>query len=123
MFFRNSLFSILIQINKIPISDPRKGWHTMPQDFEALGRYVDAENRVKGLIDERDKIITQLNLSTQSFGRNSIMGGYVKTYNVLRAKDLIENISKLEEEINSAISEMNANAQKCGKPTLRISES
>jgi hypothetical protein len=94
----------------------------MPQDFEALGRYVDAENRVKKLVDERDKIITQLNLSTQSFGKNSIMGGYIKMFDVLRAKNLIEDISKLEEEINSAVSEMNANAQKCDKPTLRISD-
>ncbi len=94
----------------------------MTQDFEALGRYTDAESRMNKAIEERDRIINQLNLSTRSFGKNSIIGGYIKPFNVLWAKSFLEDISKLEEEINSAVSEMNANASKCGKPTVRISE-
>jgi hypothetical protein len=120
--FRNPFIAITIMINKNPIPNPEKGFFKMTQDFEALGRYTDAENRMRKAVEERDKIINQLNLSTQSFGKNSIMGGYIKPYNVLRAKNFLEDISKLEEEINSDVSEMNANASKCGKSTVRISD-
>jgi hypothetical protein len=121
--FENPLFTITIVINHIPNFTSQKGLHTMTKDFEALGRYTDSETRLNTIVEEREKIISQLLLYSQGFSKKSVIGGYVRPYNVLKAKAFIDDISRLEEEINSAISDMNANALKCEKPTIRYSES
>jgi len=77
--------------------------------------------KLSSLVFERNEVIMQLQKLTSVAIGMSISAGVVLVFNVVKAQELIGKISKLEEEINSIISEINTNATKCGKSTIRTS--
>jgi len=86
-----------------------------------FGRYTEASSKLSSLVFERNEVIMQLQKLTSVAIGMSISAGVVLVFNVVKAQELIGKISKLEEEINSIISEINTNATKCGKSTIRTS--
>ena len=93
----------------------------MAQADEALKRYTSAYDRLTKAITERHKLVSRLEGLSLSVKVEAIQGGYVKLFNAPRAQGLINEISKLEEEISSAVVDMNAHAALSRKPTIRTS--
>jgi len=115
---RSIVVIVLPDDQTIPTSE--KGFSEMT-DYDALGRYTEASSKLSSLLYERNEVIMQLQKLTSVAIGMSISAGVVLVFNVVKAQELIGKISKLEEEINSTISEINTNATKCGKSTIRTS--
>jgi hypothetical protein len=94
----------------------------MAQDVVALGQYQRAKEQMENAFVRRRNYATDLQIlaSTVSHGQ-VIEAGVVKRFHIGRAQEILNQMSVLEEEIASAITVMNANAPKCGKPVMRLS--
>ena len=93
----------------------------MAQADEALKRYTDAQDRLIKAVTERHNLVIRLEGLSLSVKGQAIQEGYVKMFNVSRAQGLIDEISKLEAEITSAVADMNTNATMSGRQTIRTS--
>ena len=94
----------------------------MAQDVLALGLYTQAKEKMESAFSERHNLANQLSgLVSNATHGNNIMGLEVRTVNIKSAQVILDKMSKLEEEIKSALDVMNANATKCGKTVLKLS--
>jgi hypothetical protein len=95
----------------------------MAQDVAALGRYQQAENRMETAFSKRHERASALQLLASAVAtHNPAIGGVVTRFDVKQAQKIVAEIARLEEEIASALTVMNANAAKCGKPIMRLSD-
>lgn len=88
----------------------------------ALGRYTEAEDKMKHAFTQRRNMATDLDglLRRVTMSQN-ISGGVVQSFNANRAQEILDQLSQQEQEIAAALSVMNENAPKCGKPVMKMS--
>jgi ABC-type methionine transport system ATPase subunit len=97
---------------------------TLDQEQQlALGRYIEAEDKLKHAFTQRRNMATDLDglLRRVTMSQN-ISGGVVQSLNVNRAQEILNRLSQQEEEIAAALNVMNENAPKCGKPVMKLSD-
>lgn len=95
----------------------------MAQDVAALEQYNQAKEQMENAFLRRRNYATDLQIlaSSVSFGQE-IERGVVRRFYAGRAQEILSQMTMLEQEIASALAVMNANAPKCGKPTLKLAE-
>ena len=88
----------------------------------ALGRYTEAEDKMKHAFTQRRNMATDLDglLRRVTMSQN-ISGGVVQSFNAHRAQEILNQLSEQEEEIAAALKIMNENAPQCGKPVMKMS--
>jgi hypothetical protein len=95
----------------------------MAQDVVALGLYQQAEDKMESAFSKRRERAGALQFLASMVATNrQVMGGVVTRFDVKQAQNILAEMARLEEEIASALKVVNANAPKCGKPTLRLSD-
>lgn len=95
----------------------------MAQDAIALGLYQKAEDKMESAFSKRHERASALQLLASTVATNHpVIGVVVTRFNVKQAQNIVGEIARLEEEIAAALAVMNANAPKCGKPVMRLSD-
>jgi hypothetical protein len=95
----------------------------MAQDAVALGLYQKAEDKMESAFSKRHDRASALQLLAGKVAtHNPAVGGVVTRFDVKKAQKILAEMARLEEEIASALDVMNANAPKCGKPVMRLSD-
>lgn len=95
----------------------------MAQDAVALGLYQKAEDKMESAFSKRHERASALQLLASNVATNHpIIGVVVTRFDTEEAQKILAEIARLEEEIASALAVMNANAPKCGKPVMRLSD-
>lgn len=93
---------------------------TVMQNYEALGRYVTAEEVARKLARERDKKLAELAqmisivIGTRS---NSYLA---QDFDATQAQQLLSEIAELHQNMLAAINEANIHADNCGRSKLQI---
>lgn len=91
-------------------------------DYNALGRYTDAKDKLTDLLMKRDEILRELErLAKLPMGGSQLTAGIVQNFNVAKAQELVSKLSELTGNINSTIAEINMNAEKAGKFPIKTS--
>lgn len=86
-------------------------------DYEALGRYTEAKERLTKLLNERKQLVTRLEKQASLVNLSS--SGYpIIIFDVEKAKELLSQIEKYETDLQVLITEINTNADKCEKPRV-----
>ena len=95
----------------------------MAQDLAALGRYQQAENKMETAFSKRHERASALQFLAGTVATHTpTIGGVVTRFDLKQAQKILAEMARLEEEIASALMVMNANASKCGKPIMRLSD-
>jgi len=95
----------------------------MAQDVAALGLYQKAENKMETAFSKRHERASALQfLASKVATHNAVIEGVVTRFDVKQAQNILAEMARLEEEIASALMVMNANAPRCGKPIMRLSD-
>jgi len=95
----------------------------MAQDAVALGLYQKAEDKMESVFSKRHERASALQLLASNVATNQqVIGVVVTRFDIKQAQKILAEMARLEEEIAAALAVMNANAPKCGKPVLRLSD-
>ena len=88
----------------------------------ALGRYTEAEDKMKHAFTQRRNMATDLDglLRRVTMSQN-ISGAVIQSFNATRAQEILNRLFQEEQEIATALQVMNENAPKCGKPVMKLS--
>ena len=101
----------------------REGRSDMAQDDNALERYQLAEDKMETAFSKRRERAGALQFLAGMVTTNRQVTGVVVTrFDVRQAQNILAEMARLEEEIASAVEVMNANALKCGKPVMKLSD-
>jgi hypothetical protein len=98
----------------------------MAQDRQAdlaLGAYTRASERMETTFQLRENLANNLADVARSWTTlERITGNVVTRFDVAKAQNILTRIADLETELAEALKVMNANAPKCGKQVMRLSD-
>ncbi|MCL2656831.1 MAG: hypothetical protein FWD62_05305 [Betaproteobacteria bacterium] len=91
------------------------------KDFEALGRYTDAAERMASLSSQRHNLAAELArmLHKASMFNNTASSGTVQVFDHAEAVKQVEKLASANEQLEAAITEMNSYAIAAEKPAVR----
>jgi len=85
-------------------------------DFEALGRYVDAKERVSRLESERHNLAGDIGRQLKNATTGS--GSYIRKFDHVKLVDSAQQLQAFNEQLEDAIEQANRYAERAGKPLI-----
>jgi len=90
-----------------------------PTDFESIGRYVVATERLAELLQERSAKVRQICAIFEALER-PLEKHEVALLNGTETENLYRELRELNSAVNDAVNEANAHARKAGRPVFII---
>ncbi|UVL76639.1 hypothetical protein LOY24_18105 [Pseudomonas putida] len=86
------------------------------KDFAAIGRYVDAKERVSSLECERHNLAGDISLQLKNAVADT--SGYVRRFDHAKLAESAKRIQEINEHLEDAIAEVNRYAEAAAKPAI-----
>lgn len=93
---------------------------TIMQDYEALGRYVTAEEVARKLARERDKKLAELARMIGIVTGTHSSSYLAQDFDAIQAQQLLSEVAELHQNMLAAVNDANSYADACGRPKLQI---